>query len=66
MVRYVLCCHKDHRIDAWFRDEDQRRIYQTATDECCPACELAARAEAIRSAPRFQADAPRPERIVRH
>ena len=66
MVRYVLRCHKDHRIEAWFRNEDQRKLYQTAKDECCPACEIAARADAMRSQPRFQADAPRLERIVRH
>jgi len=66
MVRYVLRCHKDHRIEAWFLNEDQRKIYQSATDECCPACEIAARAEGSRPGPRFQADAPRAERIVRH
>jgi hypothetical protein len=66
MVRYVLSCHSDHKIEAWFRDEDQRKIYQSAKDECCPACEIAARGTTMRAEPRFQADAPRSERIVRH
>jgi len=62
MVRYVLRCHKDHTIEAWFRTEDQRKIYLDAKDQFCPACEN----EARRGAPRFQADAPAPARPLRH
>ena len=62
MVRYVLRCHKDHTIEAWFRSEDQRKSYLAAKDQFCPVCEL----EARRAEVRFQADAPAVMRPVRH
>ena len=52
MVRYVLCCDKDHKLEAWFRSHADCERLMALRIMVCPLCQQAEAKAAARAAAR--------------
>lgn len=41
MIRYVLRCDQDHKVEAWFRNEAESQRALADGEPVCPMCERA-------------------------